>query len=600
MATGALLTMALVHLWTGLRRPGGRPNLLFAVSATCAAIYSWFELGLTQASSPAEFLARLRYLDLAAGAMVVSLVAFVWDYFGTGRKWFGLTAIGVTLGSLIPDLLPVPKLVFLEIAGIHHVSTFGGATYAVAEGVRSPWNLIFYGGVLLALAFVADASIRLGQRGRPRRALVVGGTVILFYVVAGVQAFLTDLGLLRTPYLSTVFWMAILVVMAWELSNDLLRVRQLAHAVNENEKRARLAASAANIKLWDCDIGRDEIWVSEPRHARDEHGDPKSVSLDDYLQLVHPDDRERTRQALREAVEGDKELRTEYRVTDPSGGTCWLAARGQVERDAQGKPLRIRGVSLDITQRKWAESALQKQRSELLHMQRVSAMGQLSSTLAHELNQPLGAILRNAEAGELFLKQDPPDIEEVRAILVDIRRDDQRAAAVIERMRALMKRRDLTFEALSVDDLIGQVAALLQPEFQMRHVAFRMEASSRLPKVRGDRVHLQQVILNLFLNSMDALDSPPKGQGQLIARAGESEDGMVEVAVIDQGTGIAPAILQTMFEPFETGKATGTGMGLAISKTIVELHGGRIWAENNPEGGATVRFTLTPAQRGDE
>lgn len=596
MATGAFLTMALVHLRTGLRKHGERVNVLFAVAAIFAAIYSWFELRIIQAGSPAEYLAQLRYLDLAAGGMVVSLAAFVWGYFGTGRKWLGLIAIGVTLGSLIPDLLPVPKLVFLEVTGIRKVSTFGGATFTLAEGVNSPWNLIFYGGVCLVLAFVVDASLRLWKRGDRRKASVVGGTVILFYLVAGVQALLTDQGVLGTPYLTSFFWMAILVVMAAKLSDDQLRARKLTHDLHENQERMRLAARAANISLWEWDVSRDEVWASASGGGRTRISGSKPMNLETYIELLHPDDRERTWQAVREAVGGGRELRVEFRMANPSGETVWLAARGQVERDAQGKPLQLRGISIDITERKQAEAELLRQRSELMHIQRVSAMGQLSSTLAHELSQPLGAILRNAEAGELFLKQDLPDIEEVKAILADIRRDDQRAVAVIERMRSLLKRRDPTLETLSVDELIEQSAALLQPEFQVRHVTFRVEVPHTLPKVRGDRVHLQQVILNLLINSLDAMESAPNDQRQVIIRASESSDGMVETAVIDQGTGIAPDRLLSIFDPFVTTKTKGTGIGLAISKKIIELHGGRIWAENNPQGGTTFCFTLNVVQ----
>ena len=251
---------------------------------------------------------------------------------------------------------------------------------------------------------------------------------------------------------------------------------------------------------------------------------------------------------------------------------------------------------MDITARKQFEAELHKHRSTLGHNQRIFALGQLSAALAHELNQPLGAILRNAEAGELFLRQDPPDLRELREIFVDIQRDDQRAAAVIDRMRALLRHGELRFEVIALPELIGQVASLLNAEMQARYAALRITVPPTLPEVRGDRVHLQQVLVNLLLNSLDGLDARPNGVRQIEIGAAQAEGGLVELAVKDTGIGIEPDRLSDLFEPFVTTKSQGTGIGLAISQTIVEAHGGRIWAENNPNGGACFRFTLPVAR----
>lgn len=235
---------------------------------------------------------------------------------------------------------------------------------------------------------------------------------------------------------------------------------------------------------------------------------------------------------------------------------------------------------------------------ESVIMSWVSTMGQLASALAHELNQPLGAILRNAEAGELLLEQFPTDVEELRAIFLDIRQDDQRAGAVIDRMRSLLKRRNLEFEALSLNQLFGQIMSLVRPEMQLRRVTLRVNLPEELPRVRGDRVHLQQVILNLLVNGADALDGSTEELRQLGLTAQQKNSRTVEVAVIDTGHGIPPERLGRLFDEFFTTKSNGMGMGLAISKTIIESHGGRIWAENNADGGATFRFTLKVAEPG--
>jgi signal transduction histidine kinase/ligand-binding sensor domain-containing protein len=232
-----------------------------------------------------------------------------------------------------------------------------------------------------------------------------------------------------------------------------------------------------------------------------------------------------------------------------------------------------------------------RHQAELTHFGRVSTMGQLASSLAHELNQPLGAILRNAEAAELFLKSSPPDIEEVRAILADIRHDDRRAGDVIDRMRALLKRREFQADQLDANALVAEVAALLRPDAEARKTRLVIEPSSSMAQVLGDRVQLQQVLLNLLLNAMDAMsDSPPPSRRVTVRVRAMRDD--VEISISDVGPGIRGEDLKRLFDPFFTTKANGLGMGLAISHTIIASHQGRITAENNENGGATFRFTL--------
>jgi len=243
-----------------------------------------------------------------------------------------------------------------------------------------------------------------------------------------------------------------------------------------------------------------------------------------------------------------------------------------------------------------AADEMRRLQDEIAHVGRVSMMGQLASALAHEINQPIGAILRNAEAAELFMQSKTPDLEEIRAILADIRADDQRAGDVIDRMRALLKRHVFDTQLLDLAELVGDVAKLAQPDAATRHVKLTVNLPADLPPVRGDRVHLQQVLLNLILNGIDALNRAGPGNRRVTVSARVDAARTVEIAVSDTGHGIAAEKLAHVFDPFFTTKPDGMGMGLPISRTIVESHGGRLWAENNNDTGATFRFTLPQAE----
>lgn len=255
-------------------------------------------------------------------------------------------------------------------------------------------------------------------------------------------------------------------------------------------------------------------------------------------------------------------------------------------------------AALRRAKREGQEAHLEMRRlqNEIAHVGRVSMMGQLASSLAHEINQPLGAILRNAEAAELFLESKDPDLEEIRSILADIRSDDQRAGSVIERMRSLLKRHVLNTQVLDLNEVVGDVAQLARPDAATRRVKLSVKVPEHLPPVLGDRVHLQQVLLNLIVNGMDALNGSSPENRRVTVTARVDAPRAVEVSVSDTGHGIATEKLTHVFDAFYTTKQDGMGMGLPISRTIVESHGGRLWVENNNSRGATFRFTLPLAR----
>ena len=260
----------------------------------------------------------------------------------------------------------------------------------------------------------------------------------------------------------------------------------------------------------------------------------------------------------------------------------------------------IAGLVAQRTQRRRAEAEILLQRTELSHVARVSTMGQLASALTHELNQPLGAILRNAEAAELLLDKQQPDLAEVRSILADIRKDDQRAGDVISRMRDLFKRRQLESQPMDIRKLVEDIVEIVRPDANARQVKIALDLPAQLPSISGDRIHLQQVLLNLVLNGMDAVKSCQPGNRLLLVSARGTSDGTLKVSVSDNGTGLPAEAINRIFEPFFTTKSDGMGMGLAISRTIVEAHGGRIHGENRPGGGAVFSFVLPVIQKSSD
>src|SRR5215510_10090947 len=252
----------------------------------------------------------------------------------------------------------------------------------------------------------------------------------------------------------------------------------------------------------------------------------------------------------------------------------------------------ITGLLLQRMRWRRAELELQRQREELAHVTRVSTVSQLGTSVAHELNQPLGAILSNAEAAEMFLAANPPALGEVRDILADIRKDDQRASDVIRRLRGLPRKHELTPQAIEINDAVEEVLRLLSIDASSRKVSIKFERTAELPRVWCDPVHFQQVVLNLILNGMEAMNGLPAEKRQVVVRTAPGDNGTVKVAVADSGHGIPVDQLPKLFQPFFTTKKEGMGMGLSIARTIVEAHHGEIWVENNSETGATFCFTV--------
>jgi PAS domain S-box-containing protein len=290
--------------------------------------------------------------------------------------------------------------------------------------------------------------------------------------------------------------------------------------------------------------------------------------------------------------------RMEKRYRRKDGALVWADLTVYIVRDDRGQPMFSIGMVQDITDRKRAEAALQEARAELAHIARVTTLGELAASIAHEINQPLAAIVADADACLHWLAADPPAIDSVREALAGVATDSHRAAEVIQRIRALCRRTDPQRERLDINDVIREVLLLVRHEVLGHQVSLRTDLASALPAVLGDRVPLQQVMINLVINGMEAMAPVTDRPRELLIRSQHEAD-QVLVAVQDFGTGIDPDNVDRMFDAFFTTKSSGMGMGLSISRSIIEAHGGRLWASPNAGPGATFQFSMPTDRKGE-
>ena len=309
------------------------------------------------------------------------------------------------------------------------------------------------------------------------------------------------------------------------------------------------------------------------------------------LQRIHPDDRAFMRQAIDETSRGEKDFDLTHRLLMPDGSVKYVHVLSHAVMGAAGN-LEVVGALMDITAAKLSEDALHRAQAELSHVTRVATLGELTASITHEVNQPLAAIVTNAQASVRWLTRATPDIEEACSSIGRIIRDADRASAVIRRTRELFKKADPEKVRLDVNDVINDAILLVQREAMRSRVSLQVELAPALPAVRGDRVQLQQLIINLVINGIEAMATVTHAQRKLLIQSHLHEADQVVVAVQDLGCGIDPENAEKLFNPFFTTKANGMGMGLSICRSIVEAHGGRVWASRNIGPGTTFQFAL--------
>jgi len=373
---------------------------------------------------------------------------------------------------------------------------------------------------------------------------------------------------------------------------DVTELLNKERALREFEERVVLAAQAAHLGVWEMDPVTNEIWMSDGARTLFQFDSETSLDHARVQDRVHPEDRALRDSAIKHAIETQGHYEIEYRALLPDGTLRWIGSSGRCVAGENDTGTRLIAVSIDITPRKVAEADALRHREELGHMSRVAAMGELTASIAHELNQPLAGIASNASAGQRFIDRGDIDLKELRDLLGDITDDARRAGDVIRDIQSMVRKGVSARQPVNLNDLVIKVARMVNPNAMLQSCQVETLLEPNLPATDADPIQLQQVLLNLVINAFDAMHETPVTHRKIVIATERNSDGEICASVRDYGVGIPAEALERVFEQFFTTKPKGLGIGLAIVRSIVQSHGGTIVAENADGGGARFYFTL--------
>jgi signal transduction histidine kinase len=586
------------------------PQLLVAFATNCAvAVVSAFALQQLRVEPPwFGTIRKATAYVFITGFVSPALCAFggafvqilgggsIEDYGLYWARWYASNALGsLTLGPIALICLEGMTFSFVTPALRHLEAIFIAAVLAVICIVafkQVPAASGYLPALLyLPLPIIVWASVRFGAKGASGAIMVVS-LVLIWRTLNGSSPF--DVG---SPEAS-VFAMQLFLI---GLSTPILllgaAIEETRHAetmTREREERISFAAAYSSVGLWQYELETGAFWATD--YCRTLFGLPSGVplELDRLLSRIHPNDFQTAHTAFKSAIARAVTLETEFRVQGHDHGYHWVSVRAQPVVGGDGKPTAMTGAFADSTSRKTAEAEADMQRQEIAHLMRVSMLGELSGGLAHELTQPLTAILSNAQAGKILLAKGKKNLTEIANIFDDIITEDGRAGEVIHRLRGLLKKGEVKYEAVDMNELIASTLRLLHSELIDRRISINDEKAIDLPPAHGDAIQLQQILLNLFMNAMDAMDGVAPARRTISISTAVTDEGGVEVRISDCGTGLPPSQEQSVFQPFFTTKKRGLGLGLPICASIMKLHGGTLSLQNNVSEGATAIFRLPP------
>jgi PAS domain S-box-containing protein len=380
-----------------------------------------------------------------------------------------------------------------------------------------------------------------------------------------------------------------------ETNNDITERKQAEDALRRSDAYLTEAQKLSLTGSFGWKVSSGELFWSEESFRIFGYDRTAKPSLELVIQRTHPADVARVRQLIDLAAREGRDWELEHRLLMPDGAVKSVNVVARAVRDASGD-VEFLGAIRDVSAAKQAEQELRQAQAELAHVTRVTTLGELTASIAHEINQPIAAVATSAAAGLSWLKAEPPNLDEVRATLDYIARDAQRAGDVMHRIRALARKAPLRMARFDVNEVVLDVIALTRNELVRHGVSLQTRLATGLPLIEGDRIQLQQVILNLILNAVEAMSGIDHGAREVRISTGKEASNAVLVTVWDFGPGLDPQNVDQLFKAFYTTKPAGLGMGLAICRSIIQAHGGRLWATANEPRGAVFQFTL-PLER---
>lgn len=596
MCAAASFMLGVLHLLLWFKDRRTHAYLLSMLMAFSAGAGAMVELALMHAQSIDAYRVLLRWGNLFVFTLLVPMVWFVQSRLPTARRSLAILITALWSIAILANWLSPYSLVFSEITALEQKPTFWGEQFTLAAGEPNPWVHLANLASVLIVIYVTDAAVRTWRAGDRWRAVLVGGSATTFILLGGIHAPLVDAGLIATPYMVSFAFLAIVLALSYELVSEAVLASRYANEIRASEARWRSLLTDVHLAV----IGIDP-------QGRVDYANPFLERLIGYRSealigkpltaLVPEAHRAELTERIAAASRTGPRPRSHWDLVCASGALRSLVWSTVRLNDRYGSYAGLLSIGEDMTERFAAERNLEHTRREMDRLGRANVLGELVSVLAHELNQPLAAILSNAQAARRFLESGRLDTEELREILDDIIRDDKRAGEVIRHLRLMLRKGEVTRERFRIQEPVREVLGLVRGEIEAQGIRVREELDSNLPLVEAARVETQQVIMNLLVNAVHALTESPSEERNLLIRAERRGDDWVLISIEDTGPGIGPDALTRVFEPYITTRSGSLGMGLTICKRIVEAHGGQIWGESAVNG-ARFSFTLPLAKPG--